>query len=70
MWYQGTEEYPEPKNNGVTDWSTDIKLADPAATIGSADEDLYRDLLELYIEIVDDCDVDCQAKGSQLTLIA
>jgi len=34
------------------------------------DEDLYRDLLTDYIELFEDCDIDCQAKGSQLTLIA
>lgn len=34
------------------------------------DEDLYRDLLKDYIDLFEDCDVDCQARGSQLTGIA
>jgi len=32
-------------------------------------EDLYRNLLKDYIEMVEDCDIDCQKGGSQLTLI-
>lgn len=35
-----------------------------------ADENLYRDLLKDFIEMREDCDIDCQARGSQLTLIA
>ena len=35
-----------------------------------ADEDLYRDLLTDYIDLIEDCDIDCQAAGSNLTLIA
>ena len=31
---------------------------------------MYRDLLSDYIDMVEDCDVDCQARGSQLTVIA
>lgn len=34
------------------------------------DEDLYRDLLKDFIDLLEDCDVDCQANGSQLTAIA
>ena len=34
------------------------------------DEDLYRDLLKDYIDLIEDCDIDCQKSGSQLTLIA
>lgn len=32
--------------------------------------DLYQDLLEDYITMVEDCDVDCQATGSNMTAIA
>jgi len=28
------------------------------------DEDLYRDLLKDYIDLIEDCDVDCQKTGS------
>ena len=34
------------------------------------DEDLYRDLLTDAIDLMEDCDIDCQATGSNLTLIA
>lgn len=34
------------------------------------DEDLYRDLLTDKIELLEDCDIDCQATGSNLTGIA
>ena len=33
-------------------------------------EDLYKDLLTDYIDLIEDCDVECQKKGSQLTGIA
>ena len=35
-----------------------------------ADEDLYRDFLKDWIDLFEDCDIDCQARGSQLTTIA
>ena len=35
-----------------------------------ADEDLYRDYVKDVIDLFEDCDVDCQAQGSQLTTIA
>ena len=34
------------------------------------DEGLYKSLLEDRIALFEDCDVDCLAKGSQLTLVA
>jgi hypothetical protein len=40
-----------------------------AGNIGYNDEGLYRGYLEAWLEAVEDCDLDCQAKGSQLTLI-
>ena len=33
-------------------------------------KDIYRDYLDDWITMVDDCDIDCQAKGSQMTLFA
>jgi hypothetical protein len=48
-------------------WDTDI------AVTGSfmwSNEDLYRDFLKDRIDLLEDCDVDCHAKGSQLTVIA
>lgn len=35
-----------------------------------ADEDLYKDFLKDWIDLFEDCDIDCQARGSQLTTIA
>ena len=32
--------------------------------------EMYRDLMRDYVDMVDDCDIDCQARGSQLTLVA
>lgn len=34
------------------------------------DEDLYKGVLKGYIELVEDCDIDCQAKGSQISVVA
>ena len=36
----------------------------------TADRDVYKDYLSDFINMVEDCDIDCQAKGSQLTPIA
>ncbi len=38
--------------------------------MGYYDKDLYRDYLEAVIDMADDCDIDCQAKGSQMTAFA
>ena len=48
-------------------WSTSITVT---GSMNWADEDLYRDFLSDYIDLFEDCDVDCQAQGSQLTTIA
>lgn len=48
-------------------WDTSIAID---GKINWADEDLYRSLLKDWIDLMDDCDVDCQARGSQLTTIA
>ena len=38
--------------------------------MGYYNENLYRDFLSDYIDMVDDCDIDCQQRGSLLTMIA
>ena len=54
----------------VTTWKASY------ATIGITDDynwndvDLYRDFRRDWLDTIEECDVDCQAKGSQLTLIA
>lgn len=49
-------------------FATDIEVPTNMVTINN--EDLYRDFLTDYIALVEDCDIDCQASGSQLTLVA
>ena len=34
------------------------------------DENLYKDFLKAKVEMMEDCDIDCQKAGSQLTLVA
>jgi len=48
-------------------WETSITVT---GSMNWADEDLYKDLLKDYIDLFEDCDVDCQANGSQLTAMA
>ena len=59
-----TSNYNYEEGNKGTDLSVDGR------TINWNDEDLYRDLLKDYIDLIEDCDIDCQKAGSQLTLIA
>lgn len=49
-------------------FDTDLKVPKDMLTFN--DESLYRTQLEDYINMVDNCDVECQAKGSQMTLVA
>jgi hypothetical protein len=79
-WFKAVDGGPATTNYGTNNqvalppssirydaWDTDINV------VGStkwSDEDLYRDLLKERIELAEDCDVDCLAKGSQLTIIA
>jgi hypothetical protein len=65
-------------------WSTDTAAAVPEIStwyetrtilamtndMNENNSEIYRDLIRDYIEMVDDCDVECQARGSQLTLVA
>ena len=37
---------------------------------GYYNKDLYKDYLDDLISMIDDCDIDCQARGSQMTLFA
>ena len=47
-------------------WSGDIS---PTGSYKIADEDLYKNWLKAYVDMVEDCDPECQAKGSQMTLV-
>lgn len=56
---------------GVENWQTNIKpaqLVDFSEKINWKD-DIFNDLMKDVTEIIDDCDIDCQAKGSQLSVV-
>jgi len=62
---------PPVDASGVVNWSTNIK---PAANVNSSEkinwkDDIFNDLMKDVAEIIDDCDIDCQAKGSQLSVV-
>lgn len=42
----------------------------PGGKLDVYNEDLFINSLTYYIELVDECDIDCQQKGSQVTLAA
>lgn len=57
-----------PRNaNGDVDWRSDVEME---GTINRNDDKLYLTYLTEYIKLVEDCDMDCQKRGSQLTLVA
>ena len=62
-----TETDDNPRHNWKQSWDTALTVS---GSMNWADEDLYRDFLSDYIDLFEDCDVDCQARGSQLTAIA
>lgn len=55
-----------PTGNYQQTWDFDISVSG----INWNDADLYKGLLEAKINLYEDCDIDCQKKGSQLTIIA
>jgi len=65
--YNANQEAISVPNNEKQSWETSIRVD---GSMNWKDEDLYRDLLKDYIDLMEDCDVDCQARGSQLTGIA
>jgi len=54
------ESYP-------VDYTTNIKVT---GKINWNDENLYKDALRQYIELMEGCDIDCQKTGSGLTIVA
>jgi len=46
-------------------WDVDIKVSGV-----NFDTDYTSDLMEAKLELAEDCDMDCQKKGSQLTVVA
>ena len=47
-------------------WDVDISVS---GSTNWSDGDLYKDLLKDKIDLFEDCDADCHAKGSQLTIM-
>ena len=55
-----------PNNIRYDAWDTDISVSGSPKW---SDGDLYKDLLKDKIDMYEDCDADCLAKGSQLTVM-
>ena len=58
------------KYDKVNTWKASYQNLAITDNFNWANEDMYRDFRRSVLETIEDCDVDCQAKGSQLTLIA
>jgi len=54
----------------VTTWKASYQSIAVTNNYQWNDEEMYRDFRKDWLDTFEDCDVDCQAKGSQLTLIA
>lgn len=46
----------------------DLRISSGAITLNH--EDLYKDMLDNWVDLIDDCDIDCQKNGSQMTVMA
>lgn len=80
-WWTGDKENQVPENNvpdsDVDDWSTNVEAVHPYHQLGVTQSELNLaddfDLMKRNLKHLDtmkDCDLDCQAKGSQLSLVA
>lgn len=49
------------------DWTTNLTFAN---SIKIYDEDLQKDGFQDYVDLVEDCDIDCQHRGSGITIVA
>ena len=47
-------------------WNVDLKVS---GSINWANNDLNMELIQAFIDLANDCDMDCQKNGSQLTTI-
>jgi hypothetical protein len=74
--WKGTSKTPSPDTEWDNErtytyrknaWDNQISMT---GSWGYNDKSLYRDYLEVWLDAIEDCDLDCQAKGSNLTLIA
>ena len=66
-------EVNRPNSNNyekVSTWKASYQTLAITDDYNWNDIDMYRDFRRAMLETIEDCDVDCQAKGSQLTMIA
>ena len=61
--------YPKD-DNGNVNWGMSIQRNGPGPQMNSATARGYRGMLDLYIKIVEDCDMDCQKLGSGFSIVA
>ena len=54
--------------DGVVNWGTSLAWA--GRTIINNDKKFYTDVLKTHIELIEDCDMDCQKFGSGLSVTA
>lgn len=52
----------------TVDWTVDLTI--DQGRIRVYEEDLWKDYLREYIEMVEDCDIECQRMGSGLSIVA
>jgi hypothetical protein len=80
-WWTGDKENQVPENNvpdsDADDWSTNVQAVHPYHQLGVTPSKLnVADDFALmkrnlnHLESMKDCDMDCQAKGSQLSIVA
>lgn len=55
-------------NNGSINWNTSLSFA--GSTIINTDKKFYTEVLKTHIELIEDCDMDCQKFGSGLSVVA
>lgn len=63
-------EVDNPRTYTLRKNAWDTQLNNAGGSIGYNDHNLYKNYLDAFLDMVEDCDLDCQANGSQLTLIA
>ena len=65
-WWTEVGNSPE-RIDGTTDWSTDIKIE---GAIGHMNGDAFKGQLKGWVDTIENCDIDCQARGSGMSLVS
>jgi hypothetical protein len=55
-------------SDGLVNWGTSLSWS--GSKIPSKDKKFYTDVLKTHIELIEDCDMDCQKFGSGLSVVA